>query len=242
MKKLKRIFAALMVCAVALSCAGCAELDEIKECHAIYTDETREEILWKGHNYKQLPGHPLLEIRNYAPYNIHLTKADVPALLSKRFGQSANCSQDEILLDRYYSDKDSSILYGREDYYDAIIAEMNAGPILDQIDFDFYDYRQEKHRKIALSDARIAAVEQILETEPVFLGDDGYNEDYAICLNRCSKSGFFREYLGWISVLDGEYRLICNGDGGDWCYSIPQELLPTVQEIIKPYEDTFFGE
>ena len=52
MKKLKRVFAVLLLCVIAISCAGCAELDEMRAHHAIWLDEEQLTLDLNGVLYK----------------------------------------------------------------------------------------------------------------------------------------------------------------------------------------------
>ena len=99
MKKIKRIIAALLLCILALSCAGCANLDEMKARHAIWKDEDQTALEFNGETYKRLPYNSYFEIWTYAEHNVFVTTQEVPVLLADQFGARMQCNKDYTLLE-----------------------------------------------------------------------------------------------------------------------------------------------
>ena len=100
MKTFKKILSVVLLAALALSLSSCLPLDDAKERHMKYTDETHEEISFNGKIYKKLPyskyGTKLDYYRTEIYYN--LTENDVPVLLSDMYGLFADYSPDLDLI------------------------------------------------------------------------------------------------------------------------------------------------
>jgi hypothetical protein len=235
MKKIKRILAASLILAVLLLCGGCADLDKMRANHAFFSDETLQEIQWQGNKYKRLPYHPLMMI-SYTEQMVYLTEADVPVLLSELLGDIVTASSDKVLLEVCVEGMAETAMFAREDHYERILQQIKEGPVLSQMNYEYFS-EDGTWSSIGLNAAQIAAVEQVLATVPKSLGRNGYGEDYSVYLYRSSEDGYFQQELASISVLSGEYRLICNVDGEDFLYTVPEELIPIYAEIINPYKE-----
>lgn len=235
MKKIKRIIAVLLLCVIAVSCAGCAELDEMRAHHAIWLDEAQLTLDLNGVLYKRLPANSYFEIWTYEPEDVFVTNADVPLLLSKQFGNRMCAGKDMIFLESMWQETDRAVYYCREDHYDETVRQITQGVELDLIIYDFWSFETGKDITYTLTAEQKAAVETVLKSKPTSLGINGFNEDYSVYLYRCSSNYLFRDMLGCISVLNGEYRLILNNESEDLCYSVPAELKPQFEKILEKY-------
>lgn len=85
MKKIIKILAAVAILSIlCMLFTGCDMLDEMKENHAIMSEDMQT-VTFRGETYLRLPeGTPPYVSANYDVVNI--TKADVPVLLSEDFG------------------------------------------------------------------------------------------------------------------------------------------------------------
>ncbi len=241
MKKIKRLIAALLLCILALSCAGCANLDEMKASHAIWKDENQTELEWNGATYKKLPTSSTLEIWDHSEKNVFVTAPDVPVLLLEQFGSPMNCSKDEVLLQSiHWSENDYPVFYCRTDRYDELVKQITEGVQMPKIVYTYWQFKDELNYMVSFTDAQKKAVETVLQTQPISLGYNGYNEDYSIDLYRSSENHIFREMLCYISALNGQYRIIVPGPE-DMLYEIPAEMQSTIAEIMAPYEKEYLN-
>lgn len=236
MKKIKRIFAVLLVFIIALSCTGCAELDEMRAAHATWVDDNRQTIQWNGSTYKRLPDNNLFAIWEYGYDFITLTMPDVPVLLSEQFGISLDCSVDKIFLENSWNDDGDPIYYCRDDRYDAVLKQMTGKIDLNAMVYSYWQRGEDGMGTFSLSAEQMKAVEAVLKTKPVSLGYNGYEEDYSVSLYRSSENYLFREEIGQISVLNGNYRLVVPGPE-DFCYNIPRDQQDLFADIMKAYEE-----
>lgn len=235
MKRMKKLIAALLLCVLVLSFTGCANLDEMKACHAVWKDEAQTALEFDGKTYKKLPVNNYFEIWEYDSENVFITTEDVPLLLSQQFGARMNVSKDHTILESYWYENDRPVYYCRADKYEEIVKQMEDGVSLDQMIYDFWSFETAENTTYTLTVEQKNAVETVLKAEPTSLGVNGYNEDYSVVLYRSSQNYLFREMLGTLSVLNGEYRIIVSNDSEDLCYSVPAEFKPQFDQILQKY-------
>ncbi len=235
MKKIKGLIAALLLCAVALCCSGCAELDKMKACHAVWIDQGQTILKLNDVIYKKLPDNNYFEIWEYAAEDVYVTAADVPVLLAKQFGDRLGVSKNQVYLEGLFDSSDHAVYYCREDEYEDVLKQIVDGVALDLMIYDYWNLETDENLTYTLSAAQKKAVEAVLKTKPTSLGSNGYNEDYSVLLYRSSKNFLFREPLCTLSLFNGEYRLISFKDGEDFCYSVPAELKPQFEAMMDKY-------
>ncbi len=117
MKKIKSILLILVLC---LSLCSCAELDEMRNCHAINLGNGKLKL--NDQIYILLDAQHELELNyDYSDYgrDIYITEPDVPVLLSQsgihKYLPSIN--KDETIIN------DVGDFYVREDVFDAIVSK-----------------------------------------------------------------------------------------------------------------------
>ncbi len=108
-----RIIAAAIALASLLALSSCATLDRAKEHHMKYKDETKEEIEFDGKTYRLLPEtkYGLTAFYLYCGDGDYcVTESDVPVLLSRIFGSSAeyDAASDVIRCREYIEDSASA--------------------------------------------------------------------------------------------------------------------------------------
>lgn len=236
MKKIKRIIAALLLCILALNCAGCANLDEMKASHAIWKDEAQTTLELNGETYKRLSVNNHFEIWEYDDEAVFVTAEDVPVLLSEQFGTRMDISKDHIILESSWYENDRYIFYCRADKYDEVAKQVVEGVSLDLMVYDYWNDESGETITYTLTAEQKNAVEAVLKTQPTSLGVNGYAEDYGVWLYRRSKNHPFGEMIGNLSVLNGEYRIIMSIDD-DLCYYVPAELNTQFDQIMKKYRE-----
>ena len=239
MKKIKRLFAVLMLCVVVLSFAGCANLDDMKARHAIWKDEAQTTLELSGVTYKKLPENKYFEIWQYDEENVFITSEDVPVLLADRFGTRMSISKDHTILESNWYENDHPVYYCRADLYDDIVKQMEEGISLDLMMYDFWSAEKGENVAYTLTAEQKEAVEAVLKTQPTSLGTNGYEEDYSVWIYRSSQNHLFRDRIGNLSVLNGEYRVIVFTESDDLCYSVPAELKGQVEQIMKKYKEEY---
>lgn len=241
MKKIKRILATLLLCALALSLAGCAELDEMKAHHAVWGEE-RGTVLYNGAVYRALTPSDLLQIWD-AKDVIYVTDKDVPVLLSRWYGSTMSVDKSGILLECHgYSAWGGSELYTsfycREDKYPEIDRQLRQGPDLSRVIYSYWD--EEGNEKLySLTADQIAAVEALLAGVPTESGIERYtlDEDFSFNLERASEDALFRTHLCEVSVDNREISLIkdVENDGLVEVYIVSAEQQPVFQKIIEAF-------
>lgn len=165
MNKIRLIALVLAIIIVSVSLCSCRSLDMKKSETAIYTDDTKTEILFRDHLYHWLDSGDLTYVfytggTDYNDYRV--TEKDVPILLSGWYGSYMGMSDDETILacgnssmhdfgEMVYDeatgqDADHSALYGiygnetafyvREDKYDDIKATVES----EKLDHYYFNY------------------------------------------------------------------------------------------------------
>ena len=231
----KRIIAILLLCLIAIGCAGCAELDQMKADHAIWKNESRTEMEWNGITYKRLPACPDLEILEYRERSVYVTTADVPVMLSAQFGDRLESSADEMLLQSGWFENDMPFYFCRADQYDAMHKLITEGAEMTKMSYSYWNFEDEGMVTYSLTAEQMQAVESVLKTTPVLANYDTYEEYYSVDLYRTAENPYFQRTIGYISVDEGKYRLIVPEVKNE-IYEISEELQPIFAEIMKPYE------
>lgn len=234
MKKIKRILAALILCVMAVSLAGCAELDEMRDQHAVWGEKGKT-ILYKEQTYYRLePSHHALGVWD-AKNVVFVTADDVPVLLSQRYGTGMTIGKSGILLECY--DWNGNVYYCREDYLESVRKQIAEGPVLSNILYEYWD-NEGKAKEYSLKPEEIALIEALLAGVPENTGVERYNieESYGFSLQRTSADGLFRTDLCEISGNEnGISLLVSDSDGLISIYPVPVEQLPAVQKIIEKF-------
>lgn len=165
MKRIIRIIAAVMCIALlGVTLCSCQQLDDKKRNHAVYTDDSKETIEFRGNAYKRLtlPSETIsaTAFYDYIPESAYVTTKDVPVLLSSMFGEPIifdTKSDDPVIIqcynespitteNSYYLNSisnyygyqfDAKKCYVREDFYDELKEELKDGNLEH---YFYYDY------------------------------------------------------------------------------------------------------
>lgn len=232
------MIAALLLCILALSCAGCANLDEMKADHAVWKNEEKTELEWQGSTYKLLPTCSELEIFRYRERSVYATTADVPVMLSAQFGDRIESSADGLVLQTGWIadyDNDLSLYFCRADQYEEMYRLITQGAEMTKMSYCYWDYEDDEQITYTLTAEQMAAVEAVLQTTPVLIDHDNYDDYFSVDLYRTAENPYFRRMLGYISSYEGNYRIIVPNVKNE-IYSIPEDLQPLFAEMMKPYE------
>ena len=155
MKKSIRIIALITaMLLIALSLCSCRSLDELRGNTAIYDDDAKETLTFRGEQYRIISGKNDLTISSAITQWGHATAPDVPVLLATAYGDEMWFEDNEehtapLILyvnhydsDRksvnYVTDKVTTVFYCQESFYDKLYEKMNAEK-LDHYTVDYYD-------------------------------------------------------------------------------------------------------
>lgn len=267
-KFLVLLLAMLLMC---LCLTGCDELDEMREIQAFWTTQgSTDSITYNGVEYKKLPGYnnpnPMYNSQ-YSKY-IYVTDRDVPVLLSSRFSDIMDVSDDENFIsgycyttDYYYSESyvspDSEAVYCKSDIYDEVVEKINAGIEYTNYGFGYYYWDEKEMTDIweyyYLSSDETDAVNKVIENvEPITNSEIDYNNNYVLSLDKISEDKYFGKD-SFDLYTDGlnTYYLVQYSEALDihTCYKVPEELKPTFEKLeelvstndiyFKNYEVTY---
>ena len=112
-KTLKRVSALVLIVLVCIGLCSCTYIDDLRERNAVYTDDSENELIFKGEKYKILPSGEGIEPIMPNSVTGTLSHKEVPLLLADDFGSSM--SFDEV---RHVIRGSKSRWYAREDVYD----------------------------------------------------------------------------------------------------------------------------
>ena len=237
MKKIRRILAALLLCVMAVSLAGCAELDEMKAQHAVWGEVYKETVEYNGKTYYRLEPSVYLGVWD-SKGPVYVTHSDVPALLSKRYGYALTVGASGILLECYEWSGNCPIIYCREDYYESLSRQIQAGPIFSEMLYEYWD-EEGNALEYSLAAPEMAAVEALLASVPSQSGIERYalNEDFSFNLERASADGFFRDTLCEVVVEGQKIRLVkdLENDGLVEIYDVPAEQQALFEKMIEKF-------
>ena len=112
-KTLKRVSALVLIVLVCIGLCSCTYIDDLREHTAVYTDDSENELIFKGEKYKILPSGEGIEPIMSNSVKGTLSHKEVPLLLADNFGSSMYF--DEV---RHVIRCSKSRWYAREDVYD----------------------------------------------------------------------------------------------------------------------------
>lgn len=248
-KFLVLVLALVMIC---LCLTGCDELDQMREEQAVWTTkDSTDSITYKGTYYKKLDidntPNPLYN-QNISG-TVYVTDPDVPVLLSNRFGEYFNISEDESFITGWlYTDGymfiGEEVLYCRADIYDYIMSKISEGVEYTKYGFGYYQWDEEELTDIwtytYLTSEEINAVNKVLEeVEPVSDSNIAYNETYILSLDKVSENDYFGRCAFELYVDGtGTYYLVQYSETLDMHthYEVPKEFSPIFEEL----EDTAY--
>ena len=136
MKKIARIILSSALLAVlALSLVGCRQLDAARKTHAIYLDDSKEQIELNGQTYSlfetkgQWAGESSDSYLMTDDYGIYVTDKDVPVLLKEAYGRQArynNRGEWDIPVLSLYDDDYNTVYYVRDDLWTELRAQRDS--------------------------------------------------------------------------------------------------------------------
>lgn len=112
-KTLKRVSALVLIVLVCIGLCSCTYIDDLREHSAVYTDDSENELIFKGEKYKILPSGEGVEPIMPNSETGTLSHKEVPLLLADDFGSSMFF--DEV---RHVIRGSKSRWYAREDVYE----------------------------------------------------------------------------------------------------------------------------
>lgn len=194
MKKVFKISAlALAVVVMCLSFCGCAELDDMRESHAVWTQKgNTDSITYNGEVYKLLDnieGHNPMYTNDW-DNTLYVTEPDVPVLLSTDFGVDLQLSTDGKFITGYlhdeyktdvhneygvpylnefgtFSDSDTvrEVCYCKEDIYEEMRKKIDAGINYTGYGYEYWNYDSvgDPYHYHYLSDEDVKLINEVVE-------------------------------------------------------------------------------
>jgi hypothetical protein len=237
MKKIyKRILTAALALMLLLSLSGCGALDQMRSRHALYLGDGT--VVWNGETYKALPECDYLAPEmDYGP-SIMLTEKDVPVLLSDIFFRdSLDVSKDKNFLYSY----EIGIYYCKEEIHDEIKQRIRTPFVPDMVCYEFTVYNEDtadfENRHYKLTDAQIAGLEELMQSEPLpnnhIMWEDQY---WGITLYKSSEDLLLKkDYMDIYSTGYGYFLLLRPENGSEELRSVPQEYTSLIQDISRAF-------
>lgn len=160
MKNTKRIFASLLLVLLLFSLCGCVDIDEMRDKHAVFADDTMETVIYKKKEYKLLPVKDNMGWN--ADYNmpVYITQKDVPVLLASAIGESFYISKNEIFI---IDDYNQSRAYCRSDMFETASKQMDNPQFVDIYDYEYYDYEKDDYFTYELTEQQYTALKAAFE-------------------------------------------------------------------------------
>ena len=227
MKRTLKISAlALVIAMLCLSFTGCAALDERKDTHAVWTQKgSKDSITYNGEVYKLLEKsdqcNPIYIDKQY----VRITEPDVPVLLSLRYGDTLNLSDDKNFISGYFVDSD--VCYCKEDIYDEVTQKLEAG--IEYTDY-FYRYpdnsgKEETDKCEYLSDEDAELVLGVVEKIEAKIDNSCENYQKICTLAEITEDKYFAR---------NKYGVYCD-DSGNYYFG----FAATTYEIPEKYNSDF---
>jgi len=255
MKKTKRLLCLALVIALCLSLCGCRQLDDMKSRHATWMENGN--ILWNDNVYVPLytdstvGDYEYVEELNWENSEvIHVTKQDVPVLLSKRLGTNGYTGAGGLLLEvnsyvvsvpEVTEYEYVNIFYCRKDMYDWALNALQNGYEIQEYGYYFYDYETGEETRGGLTNAQRQAIEDTLRTvTPADSYQNEYNDYYdnSLTISAYSTAHLFSQAIGELFYNNGQYCIEYSAydDDGNYCgktYVIPKKHNALFDELFK---------
>ncbi len=251
------ILALLMMC---VSFSGCAELDQMRKEHAVWTTKgSTDSITYMGNEYIKLPGvnNPTPMGLNVSP--VYVTDSGVPVLLSHELSTLMELSEDGNFLtgyvydDSYYEYSYTSsgtstreyissnyVIYCKADIYDDVTTKIN-----EEIEYPYYGYNYFVYDEITgtdeysyyyLTEEEIDAINTVIkEVEPV-TDNNVVNHMWLVSLDKISKNKYFMLESFEIFIDDyNRYYLASYSYTFDeyTIYQVPDEMKNIFDHIVE---------
>lgn len=253
MKKWKRLLVLLMTVALCLSLCGCRELDDMKARHATWMEDGN--ILWNGHTY--IPLYNTFDEENYAfveelNFNdsevIHITKPDVPVLLSETMGTNGYTGAGGLLVEvnRYvpsiHADMEyTNTVYCRADMYSWTMDALQNGYEIQEYGYYYYDYDTGEEKRGTLNAAQQQAIETVLNTVDPITSEGGEYYAYYDCslsITAYSTAHLFSQEIGELVYDNGVYSIMCSYYDDDYnrtdkWYDIPKKYNALFNKLFE---------
>lgn len=253
MKKLKRLLCLTLVVALCLSLGGCRQLDAMKARHATWMDNGN--ILWNDHVYIPLytasteGDYEYVEELNWENSEvIHVTKPDVPVLLSKRLGTNGYTGAGGLLLEvnsyvvsLHDTTEYVNTFYCRADMHNWALNALQNGYEIQEYGYYFYDYETGEETRGSFTNAQRQAIEDTLHN--VTPADSYRNEHYdyydqSLTIAAYSTAHLFSQALGELFYNNGQYCIEQSAYDDDGNYSgktyvIPKKYNALFDELFK---------
>lgn len=255
MKKMKRLLCLTLALALCLSLGGCRQLDDMKSRHATWMDNGN--ILWNDNVYIPLyttstaGDYEYVEELNWEDSEvIHVTKPDVPVLLSERLGTNGYTGAGGMLLEvnsyvvTLHNAEEYEYVntfYCRADMYNWALDALQNGYEIQEYGYYFYDYETGEETRGGLTNAQRQAIEDTLHN--VTPMDSYRNEhydyyDHSLTISAYSTAHLFSQAIGELFYNNGQYCIEQSAYDDDGNYSgktyvIPKKYNALFDELFK---------
>lgn len=197
MKKIMRKLGALaLALTVSLCLSSCVDLDEIKANRAVYTDDSRKEILFQGNKYKRVDDIFDDYLRTYyLEDSADVVTEDIPLLLTEHYGDGLYYNKtDTRLIWRSYG----NYYFCREDWYDYFMKTLEENKF-EYVCVEHYDYYTEEYSRTMLDKTIVDTVDEIIySVEPRASYPDTYR---SVTINATDKEGLLMHNLFCVEEL-----------------------------------------
>lgn len=267
MKKIFKISALILaVVVMCLSFSGCAELDDMREAHATWTEEgNTESINYNGEVYKLLEdtGSIYPAFANSSRCDVYVTEPDVPVLLSQDLSVNLQLSNDKNFIygymydaydfeyntssplffaKEYYGGAGREVLYCKESIYDEVSKNIADGVEFTTYGYEYWTFNEETLEEepicYTLTEEEAKLIDKVLEQKPEEMVN---SSDYFIAsIEKISDDGYFATYGFDVYINNkGNYELSKYSDALDlyYIYEVPSDLKDEFGKIFKGAED-----
>lgn len=220
-KMLKKSLALLVLLSLSLTFSSCSVLDDLKEKHAVFTNEEQTEIEYKGNLYHPLEDVPI-DISVLVKYDwLNLTEKDVPVLLSSFYREHVDITHDESLI--IVLDRENGDVYCKDDVRERISETIKTDKF-DNTYALFEDYYNLKDILIPISDSLVSEIEDIMSGEELNHIPDYYSsitigkfdesrvlyKDYVYLIIDTNEAGKNMLYLSYYTEDEEHYYRVTN--------------------------------
>lgn len=239
MTKTKRFIAIILVLACCFALSGCVDIDELRQTHGIWADESQNIILLNDKVYERLMFNDRLIIDVKAGSFGYVTDPNVPVLVKDMYGEEFWLSKDGVYLWLDVDYDGDNEYFCLSEKHKEVTEMLEDTSIMTNYYYEYFDYDKYEDKKYFLTDEEVDAISDCLSdgNKRVIPYDEGLTYDYYVRIYRCDDSEVFSEFFWGVMAYENRYYICLYTLEETTIYEVAEEDFPIFAGMFKAYTD-----